>query len=150
LSGPICIDEDDDGADFELILPDSPCVFIIDEDDTPDVLVCIPGPPGPPLLDYGSRATPISIMLTIPAPQWRRQRTFIVGAGGPSDPVIANPSDNGAWELYLFGTNDTDTITLETGGNLLLSGQWIGGNGSMLYLQWDGATQYVEGGRNEI
>ena len=145
---PICIDGEDD--DFELILPDSPQVFIIDEDDTPDVLVCIPGPPGPPLVDMNTRASPAAITAIIAAPMFRRQRSFIVGSPGPVAPIIAAPADNGAWEFYLFCTSDTDTITLETGGNVLLSGQFIGGNGSILYLQWDGATQWVEGGRNEI
>lgn len=150
---PVILDEDcDDDGEIQVLVPDSPCVFIIDdEDDVADVQVFIPGPPGPPLIDIGTRAMPALVDLTIDAPIYRRQRSFLVGNAGPAiNPSIANPSDNGAWELYLFGTDDTDVIVLESQSNLQLSGQWIGANGSILYLQWDGATQYVEGGRNEI
>lgn len=120
-------------------------------DDNCDVQVFIPGPPGPPLVDVGTRLIPIGVTTLIAAPVTRRQRSFIVGSDGPSmNPAISNPIDNGAWELYLFCTDNTDTVTLESQSNIQLSGQWIGSNGSVLYLQWDGNSMYVEGGRNEI
>jgi hypothetical protein len=121
------------------------------EHDDTDVRVFIPGPAGPPIVDVGSLAAPALISAGIAAPVNRRQRSFIKGNSGPiNNPSIADPGDDGAWELYLFCTDDTDSITLESQSNLFLSGQWIGTKGSILYLQWDGVSQYVEGGRNEI
>ncbi len=152
MSGPVIFDEDEDMDDVEIIIPSSECVFLLEEDeDTPDIELFIPGPPGPPLKDVGTRILPSVVTATIAAPLYRRQRSFITGSGGPVfNPVIANPSDNGAWELFLFCTDDTNSVTLESGTNLQLSGQWIGGNGSILALQWDGQSQYVEASRNEI
>lgn len=129
-------------------------VFLLDDGldiENCDVQVYLPGPPGPPIVDVATRLLPIFITLSIAAPVNRRQRSFISGNAAPiNNPTIPNPSDNGPWELYLFTTDDTNTITLDNQVNLQLSGQWIGKSGSILYLQWDGVSQYVEGGRNEI
>jgi hypothetical protein len=124
------------------------------DDDDCQIRVFIPGPPGPPgppLTDVGTRSIPVLITTSISAPVNRRQRSFIAGSSGPIiNPTIPNPPDNGAWELFLFCTDNTKTITLEDQSNLQLSGQWIGANGSILCLQWDGASKYVEEHRNEI
>lgn len=153
MSGqPDLIIDDDDGSD-ELILVSitGPNAEVVDEDDIPDIQVFLEGPPGPPLKDINKRAQALTVTAAIPAPVFRRQRTFIVGNGGPVfNPTIASPADNGAWELSLFGTDDVNTVTLESQANLLLSGEWIGAKGSILNLQWDGQSQYVEASRNEI
>lgn len=119
-----------------------------------DIRVYIPGPPGPPnnLIDVGTRAAPVLITGSIAAPVNPRQRSFIKGNAGPVvDPTIPNPAViNAPYELYLFATDDTNSVTMNGSSNLQLSGQWIGTNGSMLYLQWDKVSKYVEAGRNEI
>lgn len=129
-------------------------IFILDgdfDDGDCDIQVFIPGPPGPPIVDLNTRALPALIVGTIAAPVNRRQRSFVSGSAGPiNNPAIPNPSDNGAWELYLFCTDDVKTITLDNQVNIQLSGEFVGKNGSILYLQWDGFSKYVEGGRNEI
>lgn len=123
-----------------------------DDGDDCDIKVYVPGPPGPPnvIANVGSRAAPTLITASIAAPVNQRQRSFIKGNGPVVDPVIANPSNNTTWELYLFATDDTDTVILNGSANLQLSGQWIGANGSMICLHWDGASQWVEDHRNEI
>jgi hypothetical protein len=130
-------------------------IFNLDSvDDSCDVQVYLPGPPGPPLTIVGSRSGepgPAEITTTIAAPISRRQLSFIVGSGGPiNQPSIPNPPDNGPWEFGLFATDDTDTITLNDAANIQLSGQWIGMSGSILWLFWDGVSKYVEDRRNEI
>lgn len=148
MSGPDLIIDDESN---EITLPLSPVTVLDGDPDVPVITVYVPGPPGPPLIDVGSRVQPASVSTAIAAPQYMRQRSFIVGNGGPVlNPVIANPSSNVPWELFLFATDNTKTVTLEGGTNLLLSGQWIGRAGSILALQWDGQSQYVEVGRNEI
>ncbi len=119
--------------------------------DEVDVAVYIPGPPGPPLTDVGSFAEPVSIDLTgINGPQFRRQRSFITAEDGPIvDPVIQNPSDNGPWELWLYVVG-ANRITMNNASNLKLAGQWPATEDSILYLQWDTVSRWVEGGRNEI
>lgn len=114
-----------------------------------DVEIFIPGPPGPPLVDVGSFLVPVVITSTIAAPVNRRQRSFIQSAAPLDQPIIPNPSDNGPWELYLFCVAG-QPITINDASNIKLSGQCILSPDSILYLQWDGHSRYVEGGRNEI
>lgn len=129
-------------------------VEVVDLDTGEEVDIFLPGPtgpPGPPMINVGSRSVPVLVTGTIAAPVNRRQRSFISGSGGPSNnPVIPNPSDNGVWELYLFCTDNDNPVILETQSNIQLSGQWIGQNGSILCLHWDSESKYVEDHRNEI
>lgn len=118
-------------------------------------IVIYQGPPGPagssapPFVDVGSRASPTLITSSIAAPTNQQERKFIKGSGGPVvDPSIGNGS--GTRELLLFCCSDTDTVELNDTANLQLSGKWIGADGSMLFLQWDGGSKWVEVGRNEI
>lgn len=130
---------------------DASCVAVTDPSADCIIGVYLPGPPGPGgvIVDVGSRTAPAAIVGAIIAPINDRQRSFIVGSGGPVlNPTLPNGADTQEW--WLFGTSDVDTVTLNNAANLQLSGQWIGGNGSMLYLQWDGTSKYVEAGRNEI
>jgi hypothetical protein len=134
-------------------------VFDLDGDceDGVDIEVFIPGPPGPPITDVGTISIvapapgPTPITATIAAPIYRRQRNFLKSAAGNvNQPAITNPSDNGPWELFIFWADMVNTLTLNNAANILLSGEWVGVYGSILYLQWDGNSQYVEGGRNEL
>jgi hypothetical protein len=87
---------------------------------------------------------------TIAAPTFRRQRSFIQAVSAPlNQPIIPNPSDNGPWEIYLYVVGP-NSITINDVTNIKLSGQWNGIADSILYLQWDGNSRWVEGGRNEI
>ena len=116
-----------------------------------DIRVYIPGPPGPPLVDVGSYLDPVNVSAgTIAAPTFRRQRSFIQAVSAPlNQPIIPNPSDNGPWEIYLYVVGP-NSITINDVTNIKLSGQWNGIADSILYLQWDGNSRWVEGGRNEI
>lgn len=124
-----------------------------DEGDS-DIKIYLPGPAGPPLTVVGTRSGtpgPAKIISAIPAPVARRQLSFIVGFSGPvNQPTIANPPDDGPWEIGLFCTDSTKSITLNNASNIQLSGEWIGINGSILWLFWDGVSKYVEDHRNEI
>lgn len=68
---------------------------------------------------------------------------FIKGNGGAitvtKNPQIAAGNVVGQM-LWLFGTDDTNTVTVQTGTGLDLNGTWVGGNASMLILIWDGIT----------
>jgi hypothetical protein len=121
-----------------------------DCDNECDVQVYIPGPPGPPLTDVGSLLVPVVITSAIAAPLYRRQRSFISVVAPVTQPTIPNPGDNGPWEFFLYVATGSEEITLNDAANLKLSGQWIGSPDSILYLQWDGNSRYVEAGRNEI
>jgi hypothetical protein len=116
-----------------------------------DIEVFIPGPSYPLLVDVGSFLLPVDVYSgSIAAPISRRQRSFISSVEGPvTQPTIANPPYNGPWELYLYVVGDNQII-LNDASNLKLSGQWVSSADSILYLQWDGNSRYVEGGRNEI
>lgn len=119
-----------------------------------DIQVYLPGPAGPALVIIGTRSGtpgPAKIISTVAAPIARRQLSFIQGFSSPvNQPTIANPPDNGPWELALFVTDSTNRITLNNAANIELSGEWIGINGSILWLFWDGVSKYVEDHRNEI
>lgn len=146
--------------------PDGECdveIFELDNCDSPgiDVSVFIPGPPGPQgpvgppgpsggsITDVGTRSLPVLITSAIASPVNQRQRSFISGNAGP----VLNPTlgtGSGTQEWWLFTTNDTNTVSLNNASNLLLSGEWIGRNGSMLLLIWDNNSMWVEAARNEI
>ncbi len=126
-------------------------VFDLDacEDDGVDIELFIPGPPGPPIVDVGTFLAPVVITDTIAAPVNGRQRSFIQSVTPLDQPIIPNPVDNRPWELYLFCVGGAP-ITINNASNIKLSGQCILSPDSILYLQWDGNSRYVEGGRNEI
>lgn len=119
------------------------------DDDESDIQVYVLGPPGPGIVDVGSFLHPVIISSSIAAPANRRQRSFIQASSPANQPAIPNPTDNSPWEIYLYVVGGS-TITLNNASNLKLSGEWIGHPDSILYLQWDGNSRYVEGGRNEI
>lgn len=114
-----------------------------------DIRVFIPGPPGPPIVDVGSFLVPTVCSGELAAPIYRRQRSFISASAPVGSLTIGSPDDNGPWELYVYVVGE-NSLTLNDLSNVKLSGQWIGQADSVLYLQWDGNSRYVEGGRNEI
>jgi len=79
-----------------------------------------------------------------------RNTWFIKGNAAPIT-VTANPQiaagTNVGQELRLFGTDDTNTVTLQDGTGLDLNGEWVGGNGSRLSLFWDGSNWSEESRR---
>lgn len=115
-----------------------------------DVKVFIPGPPGPPCVDVGTILLPVVITTSIAAPVNRLQRSFLSAAAPVNQPTIPNPSDNGPWRLELYVATGSQPITINNASNIKLSGQWIGNPDSVLNLEWDGNTRYVESSRNEI
>ena len=116
-----------------------------------DVVIFIPGPPGPYLVSVGSFLLPVPIDSgTIAAPTFRYQRSFITAAVGEvNQPIIPNPPDNGSWLLGLQVVGG-HPIVLNNAANLSLSGQWVSAPDSIIWLLWDGNSRYVENGRNEI
>lgn len=126
-------------------------VFELGSDSEADIQVYVPGPPGPPLVSVGSFLLPIDVSGgTIAAPVYRLQRSYIKAVMAPViQPAIPNPPDNDAWmiALQVVGTN---SITLNNASNIKLASQWIGSSGSILWLLWDGNSQYIEDHRNGI
>lgn len=121
------------------------------DDDCCEVRVFIEPLPGNILLDVGTEAMPIAVTTAITAPVAPRQRSWLVGTGGPATPTLPTSAVGPViQEWWLAGTDDDNTINLDTTAGLKLSGPWVGGVGSILYLQADGATGWIEGGRNEI
>jgi hypothetical protein len=115
------------------------------------IRVYVPGPPGPPLVNVGTILSPVAVDGgTIAAPVNRFQRSFITAALGPLvQPVIPNPGDNGPWLwcIYNVGSNP---ITLNNAANIKLSGEIVMNPDTVLWLQWDGNSRYIEDHRNEI
>lgn len=71
---------------------------------------------------------------------------FINGSGGPVD-VTGSGSGNKriadgtavGQKLRLIGCDDTNTVTFQSGNNLILNATRILSDGSVLELEWDGA-----------
>ncbi len=105
---------------------------------------------GDATVDSGSRASPNSISGSIPVTADAIIRMFIVGNGGPvSNPTIANVSGNK--RIRFFGTSNVNTVLIDSNtSNYELSGQWVARNGSILEVEWDGASKYTETYRNEV
>lgn len=102
------------------------------------------------IVNTGSYASPSLISTDITIPTDNRARVFVKGdPGAVTDPTLG--SGTGTQELYLFGTDDTNTVRLDTVSNLVLSGAVILRNGTQLVLQWiDGLNKWYEVNRNEI
>ena len=126
------------------------------DDSDCDIKVYLPGPAGPAdgMTDVGTILLPALIVGAITGPLYSRQRSFIKGNGpGPvTNPTLPNGTNSptAVMEWVLFATDSTNTVTLNNASNLKLSGQWIGGAGSILCLHWDNNSQWVEAYRNEI
>lgn len=103
------------------------------------------------ITDLSTRASPQAVTTAISLTGATvRTRKFIKGSPGAiTNPTLPNGSVN-LKELYLFACDDTATVTMNNASNLELESAWVGGNGSMLYLMWDGASKWVEVSRNAI
>lgn len=68
---------------------------------------------------------------------------FITGSGGAvivtATPQIAAGSLVGQ-QLTLIACDNTNTVTLNTGNGLDIDSQWVGNNGAILQLIWDGSN----------
>lgn len=105
---------------------------------------------GGQIIDNNSYGAPLAISTTITIPADIRSRVFVIGNSAPIvDPLLTNGTTG--QELFLFGTDNTNTIELNDASNLLLSGSVILKLGTILTLHWiDGLGKWVEVSRNEI
>lgn len=103
------------------------------------------------IVESSSWSSPTSLAnaATISAPTKNREKRHIVSTGGAIVVTLADGS--GTKELYLVGTHATNTVELDSGSNVLLSGAWVGGLGALLCLHWTaGLNKWVEAHRNEL
>lgn len=107
------------------------------------------------LSPVGSAAAPITInpVSGIPTISAARQVIWTVSMGGAqaitANPQIA-PGVNVGQELYIYGTSNTNYITISDGNGVRLNGSdnvTLDGSGSALYLIWDGSV-WAEAARN--
>lgn len=129
------------------------CVEVF-ELNPPCITVFVPLLGNSSLIDVGSRVSPVLITGSIAAPVFQTQRSWLKGNATPvTNPTLPNgvTNANGLVQVWqLATTDDTDTITLTGASNLQLSGPWTGGAGSILTLEWDNDSMWLEVGRNEI
>ncbi len=105
---------------------------------------------GGDIVDTSSYASPSLITTTISIPTDIRARKFVAGSPGA---VVAPTLAAGALgqELFLFGTNDANTVELNSSGNLFLNGPAVLRDKSIICLHWIAdLTAWVEAYRNEI
>jgi len=106
------------------------------------------GPTGPPYTPTGSRGSPIAeSTITLPISGARRELLFLHGDSAPlalgGTPRIAAGTVVGQ-ELTLIGTDDTNWLKIpDTGAGVVLNGDCILMNNSVLSLVWDG-TLWLE------
>lgn len=108
------------------------------------------GAGGGQIIDDNSYGSPLAVSTAIAIPADIRSRVFVVGDAGPAvDPTLGNGATG--QELFLFGTDDTDTVELNDALNLKLSGPLVLRDGTIATLHWiDGLDKWVEASRNEI
>lgn len=103
----------------------------------------------------GTKASPnnITALAGITASTDAFQLQFIQGSGGAVD-VSANPQISAGTTtgqvLVLCGANNTNTVLLENGTGLILNGSYTMGSSSVLAVQWDGVSSWVELFRNDL
>lgn len=105
------------------------------------------------ITDIASVATPALIANsggTIAIGTAQRTRVFLEGTSAQAvDPAI--PDGTGTRELFLFVTSTVHGLALHDAANLTLyGGEFIGIASSILSLQWDNDSKWVETGRNQI
>lgn len=103
----------------------------------------------------GSKASPSNIVAitgivySTEDYEWQ-QIMFIQGSGGAVD-ISANPQiqvgDKAGERLMLIGCSNTNTVLLEHGNGLILNGECILKDGSMIELMWSG-VEWIEIARN--
>ena len=77
---------------------------------------------------------------------------LILSAAGPvtlsNSLPLANRTTGMPNLVAIVGTSDTNTITIEDGGNIKLNGDIVIGQGDTLLLVWDNTSLWVELSRN--
>lgn len=117
------------------------------------IFVTNEGSSAEPITDIGMRTAPVlafsNTLVDIGDASFLRRRVFIKGGSGEAvNPIL--PDGEQSDELWLFACDNTASVLLQGAANLQLSGDWLGVSGSILYLQWDNVSMWVEGDRNEI
>jgi hypothetical protein len=103
------------------------------------------------IVDTATYASPSLISTAITAPTNQRSRLFVKSTGGAV--VVTDITATGGLnrELHIFGCSDTDTVELNDGANLKLSGAIVLKNGTEICLhEVNGFNKWVEAYRNEI
>lgn len=78
------------------------------------------------------------------------QRFRYTGGSAQTATFSTGSAVDGA-EVEIMGTSDTNTVTIDPSGSVLINGQWVGSRGSILRLRWDsGLTAMVEVTRNGL
>lgn len=91
-----------------------------------------------------SRASPTQVGNSIAPSLFSRELQFIVGMSGPVDVTLTVPGGTSVGqELLLMGTDNINTVQLNNGNGLDLSGAAVLGDSDMISLIWDG-TNWVE------
>lgn len=104
------------------------------------------------IVDTGSYGSPQTIAGSgsISVPGSQRGRIFIASTGGAVSGVTIG-AGSGTEELYIVGTDSTNTVQMVSSGNIQLSGMITFNQGTMLYLEWvPGLNKWLEVSRNEI
>jgi hypothetical protein len=74
----------------------------------------------------------------------------VAGNGAPVVASVSRTNCVDGMELYIVGTSDTNTVTLEPDSNLAINGSITLGNGDTLQLVFDGAANiWREFGRSD-
>lgn len=109
------------------------------------------GPAGPPIVETSSYASPSTISGAITVPSDQRAKLYIKGSGALTTATSIG-NGTGTQEFYLVGTNDSFKLKLpKTFSNMVLSGEWDAGAGSLLCMHWtQGVNTWIEAHRNEI
>lgn len=107
---------------------------------------------GGSIVDTGSYGSPQTVAgsgnIAVPASQ--RGRIYLKSTGGAVSGVTISTS-SGTTELFIVGADAVNTVQLDSGTNILLSGAIVFTAGTMLSLQWvSGLSKWLEVSRNEI
>ncbi len=115
-----------------------------------EVVSSVVTPIGGEIVDTGSYSSPQDVSTAITVPADLRARIFVVGDGAPVvDPSLGSGATS--QELFIVGTDDTNSVELNSTANLVLSGPIVLKAHTLLALQWvPGPDVWVEVSRNEI
>lgn len=111
------------------------------------------GEPGGAATDYTDADDPQllanSAALDIPGAEDPVSRIFIAGSAAAVTGITIPDGVTGQ-KVKLVGTSDSNTVGITNAANLKLSGDWVARDGSILSLEWDNDSRWLEESRNEI